>query len=381
MREGIRGRQNVIFSGILMLVLVMAGCSEAVIGPARNTIDLFRERNSGPRTRFVYVGSSVGLNILDFDPDTGAASPTAASPITIATGLRELCMSPDERFLYATNGTGNTVYGWSIDQTSGDVTAIPGTPVTVDASLVAQGCAVRPDGAVLYAYGSGSPPAENNFQYWSIDATTGQLTTVAPQSVDGGSLVSDVAIDQASSSLYFVGGQDLYRMSIASNGALTVANGPINIGASTASLQLAEDDTRLYIAALTTGTIIPYDVSGTPVAITPTTVVGSAWSLGFSPDDSFLYVSTSTSSELLTFEVATDGTVALSAFPSLALNDRANRLAFGPGGEYLFASDDAGTGGALRIYAQDAATGELTEAPGSPVPTGDNPFGLAFIAQ
>lgn len=139
--------------------------------------------------RFLYLSTGAGIVGFNIDQTTGQLTPIAGSPFaTDVTGPWTLVITPNNSFLYllqvrngGTSGGGN-IYGFSIDQNSGALSSLPGSPFS------AGSC-----GTVVPAGTVGIPGPDNmtiasagNFMYdncgiYSIDQTSGALTVVSNQ--------------------------------------------------------------------------------------------------------------------------------------------------------------------------------------------------------
>jgi 6-phosphogluconolactonase len=61
------------------------------------------------------------------DPNTGALSAMSGSPFSVPGVAGMLTTDPAGKFLYVRN-SGNTIYGFTVDSTTGQLTPIPGSP-------------------------------------------------------------------------------------------------------------------------------------------------------------------------------------------------------------------------------------------------------------
>ncbi len=98
-----------------------------------------------PSGKFLYLpysGNTPGsgsLSGFSVDPVTGGLTPLSASPFSAGTAPDWVAIDPLGRFLYA--GTwaaasgNNLLYAFSVDQASGNLTAVPGSPFTTGAAL------------------------------------------------------------------------------------------------------------------------------------------------------------------------------------------------------------------------------------------------------
>jgi 6-phosphogluconolactonase (cycloisomerase 2 family) len=116
--------------------------------------------------RFVYLGTSTGLDIYTIDQNTGTLTKSSSSgPAALGTP------SPDGRFMFSPDGTG-LIETLSIDQKTGVLTVVPGTPVPVGNSPAP--LVIEADGKFLYAANS----TEGTVSVFAVGAD-GMLTPVS----------------------------------------------------------------------------------------------------------------------------------------------------------------------------------------------------------
>lgn len=118
---------------------------------------------------FLYVATSTGIMAYTIDQATGALAMVSGSPFGGAAGPAFAIVAPSSGFLYETiqqaGATSSPISGYSIDQTTGALSPIPGSPF-------APGCGADNltspiSGKFLFAAGCGM---------YQINASTGALT-------------------------------------------------------------------------------------------------------------------------------------------------------------------------------------------------------------
>ncbi len=105
---------------------------------------------TGDAPRFAYTANSGDgtLSIFEFDGNTGRL---AAAGYTATGGApTDLVASPDDTELFALDGANNAVHVYSIDASSGQLTAIGASPFALPSGSGASGLALTPDGTRLY---------------------------------------------------------------------------------------------------------------------------------------------------------------------------------------------------------------------------------------
>lgn len=105
------------------------------------------------------------------DTNTGTAAAIAGSPLdTEGTGAGVGVVDPTGKFFYVPNTGSNTIQAYTIDQTSGALTRVNGSPFT--AGGAARGLACDPAGKFLFSAEVGA----NTISTYAIHPTTGALT-------------------------------------------------------------------------------------------------------------------------------------------------------------------------------------------------------------
>ena len=143
----------------------------------------------GPTGNFVYTANYYTLNISAFriTPASGALTPVPGTPFAIGGDYppSALVADPLGRFLYVLD-FGAGVSGFSINPSTGALTLLAGFPFNVPNIPSRTPLAVDPSGKFLYV-GSGLSYQASSVYAFAIDATTGALTAVpgSPFTVDG----------------------------------------------------------------------------------------------------------------------------------------------------------------------------------------------------
>ncbi len=162
-----------------------------------------------PSGKFFYVVNSASATISGFAVDgSGALTPVPNSPNRVGNGPNWIAIDPKEKFLYVANLQDGTFSGFMIDGASGALQAIGGSPFGVSATtstiIPLSSLVVDASGKYLYitALNSG-----NNVYGFAIDGTSGVPTApVTGSPVPAGSAAAFIAND-TSGQLIFVGNQ------------------------------------------------------------------------------------------------------------------------------------------------------------------------------
>lgn len=320
----------------------------------------------GPEFLYATAITSTSGQILSFSVDrsSGALNPIGSVPgPTISRGLT----SVSNQFLYASDTQNSQIDGFSINQTTGALTTLAGSPFSTG-TLSFPGVLASPPGdlgsspgsSLLYAADSGM-----------IDTFTISAAG-APTALSGSPLTLgagfSIVVDPSGGFLYAAdddppGG--IFAFTIGSSGALTqVPGSPFSISGQADSLPtgIADNGSYVYTTLPLTNQIAAFSIVSGTGALTP--VPGSPFAAGNGPissviANSFLYVlnvdsisgySINSTNGLLT-------PLSGSPFSIVGLSMATDFL-----GQSLYVS---GAGG-IQVFAIDPGSGALTPVTGSP---------------
>jgi DNA-binding beta-propeller fold protein YncE len=202
-----------------------------------------------PTGKFLYVtnawgsGGGQGISVYRINSSSGALSTVkAASSALFAAGTEPVgaAVDPTGKFLYVTNhgenntyipiASGSTVSAYTINSTTGAISAVSGSPFP--AVEGPWGIAIDPTGKLLYITNTGSKSAVavggNTVSAYTIDSSSGALSAVSGSPFLAGKKPHDIAIDPRGKFLYVTNnaGNNLSAYTInSSTGALTAVGG------------------------------------------------------------------------------------------------------------------------------------------------------------
>jgi len=188
--------------------------------------------NSGGQFLFVLnQGSaspavSASISVFNIDQTRGLLSPVSGSPFAfaslVAPNPQFMAISPTQGFLYVSNGTAGNISAFAIGS-SGALTELGGSPVSIGAGATAAGLAIDPKGQFLYAADS----ANNNIV--SFNVAGGPPALVA--AFAAGTKPVAVAVDNTSSFVYSAnqGSADVSAFKAASGALTPVAGSPFPV--------------------------------------------------------------------------------------------------------------------------------------------------------
>lgn len=380
----------------------------------------------------VYIESNIGStansnSVFGFNNVGGVLSPVTGSPWnTGATGVydpgqakgisefdadQQVIITP-QNFLYAVNGHSNSFSGFSINTTTGALTAIAGSPFksggSDPVSLAYLSNIFTGPKSWLGVVNKGADPNQTdsapNINVFRVDPGTGVPTGVATGTVTltAGSSPSQLATATGSAAQgQFWAFLDQYQTAGSSKAGLysyrvlgTAALKAVNFAAGPTDppmlgLALSPNYRVIYagLPSLNEVAVFTYDATTGKVTFNnavANTGTGVGW-LAVGPatkDGRFLYTAEPGSGTITVYKIKSNGlTLTQSQRVTLAgTSPMQANLAFDPTGAYLYCLDSDHA--MLHVLTVDSTTGKLTE-PNSPtalnVPTGNEPLGIAVV--
>jgi 6-phosphogluconolactonase (cycloisomerase 2 family) len=359
--------------GLSLFALLASGATGATDG------------NSIVRTKYVYVTfrNEDTVRILDFNPDTGALTESAAgSPVAVGMQPIGICMHPTQQYLYVVERNSNSVAGFSIDAATGALMALPGSSYATSGAQPWD-CEVHPNGNFLYVVNFGGA---NDVSLYSIDPATGVPTAGAAQA-SGGNSSQSLLFSQDGSVLFasYTNSADVTSNTVnPTTGALAAVGGsPFAAGAFNRQLALTPDESFLYVPSRNDSNFRIYSNAAgvlTQTGASPFAGVGQVQGAVVSPDGNFLYTGQQTANNIVghSLDPATGNPTVLAGGPVAAAGPQ--NLFFEPGGGYLFAFSSSAANG-VDVFQWNSTTGALTAAPGSPHTFGDSPYQAVFFTE
>jgi len=344
--------------------------------------------------RFAYaVASGSGeLFTYSIDQTTGALTEVPNSRATIGTSFGGLALERNGRFVYSFNSAAGTISAFAINATTGVPTQITGSPFAGGTNVALLG--VHPNGRFIYARrGPQTQDTANGVAAFAINETTGALSEIAGSPFDTSANPLAIAFDPTGRNMYagHLLVQDTPEFNVraysvnSSTGALTAITGsPFASPAFPASLDVDSTGKYLYVANTQSNQLTAYGIdksdgslsqlAGSPinVGVTPTVVAAEEDTTPLTLSSKFVYV-TDPAGSVRSFNIATDGT--LSAGASVTATTPLG-ITLDPQGRYAYVADSSAS--AVRIYAVNGSTGALTETSGSPISLGGNPQYVAI---
>jgi 6-phosphogluconolactonase (cycloisomerase 2 family) len=200
-----------------------------------------------PSGRYVFATNQfdppVGLAGYTFNSTPGSGDLTQFPTWQVPTGNGALWVTVDalDRFIYASNSLDGTVSGWTIG-VGGALSAITGSPFGAGFTAGAQTgvIAIDPSGRFLYV----TDTANNQLDAFTVDQTTGALTPMAGSPFGIGNGAFGVAIDPSAQFLYVANSFDasisMFTLSPTTGVLTAVPGSPRTYGGANASAIVVE---------------------------------------------------------------------------------------------------------------------------------------------
>ena len=295
-------------------VLTLIGMIAAGIGPASVAVDR--------SAKFVYVANEsnfddlVGnVSMYTIESSTGTLT-SIGSPVAADFGAHSVAIDPLSKFVYVANdGIFEETGGSLSTYIANDTTGVLMTTATING--VCPGlCApysviVDPSGKFVYVANEGGF-APTGVSMFTIDATTGALTSIG--TVGAGGRAVSVAVDPTGKFVYvtnisngFPGENNIVSMFTidATTGALT-SIGTIAAGTYPVSVVVDPTGKFAYVANSNSNDVSMYTINGTTGALTSTGTIaaGSApTSIAIHPSGKFAYVTNSGSNNVSMYSI------------------------------------------------------------------------------
>jgi 6-phosphogluconolactonase (cycloisomerase 2 family) len=297
-----------------------------------------------PNGNFLFVANQSGSNsVFAINATTGALTPITGSPFAGSGAASGIAIDPDGEFLYVASAG---LYAFQINTSTGALTPVTGSPFTLPAA--ANSVTVDPTGKFLYASIFGNlktTQTSPDIISYSINTTTGALTQLNAQGVDGNQgeamaiASGSKAVGYTPKFAYVTNQTDKtiseYTISDAT-GALTAVSGSPVSDANGPTQVAATPSGAFVYTANSNNSVSEYSVNATTGALTlvpgsPITGFGGVHAVTVDPTSSFLVVLDTTNGFLDSYSI-NPKTGALTAFSHAATPATFPTLVFDPTG-------------------------------------------------
>ena len=304
------------------------------------------------------IDSSGMLTALASTPDSDLSRFITGNMLTAASG----------KFLLVTDSAGTNIKVFSINQNTGSLTPVSGSPFAIGGAGSGS-LAMDSSGKYLYA------PYQTGVAAFNFSSSTGTLSPLANLPFSDRSSPFAGAVDPSGKFFYTTGstaqtGLSVYTLN-SSTGALTaVAGSPFATPLSTGPYNLVV--APVYATVPSNNAVLGKSIN--PMSGTPSPVVRSTYPavdidmfLGMDPAGKFLYTCNEGNGTISAFTVnsASDTLTPVAGTP-FGFSNCSTTVAVDPSGKYLYAANPGGN--SITGFRIDVTTGVLTMLTGSPFP-------------
>jgi 6-phosphogluconolactonase len=408
------------YSGGSVCTANAAGCSDGVsslveIGGDDMSAALVSEENGRGNYDYAYVTSgtvtltgitdgtqsSVAGSVSGYavDPTTGALTALAGSPFAAGSRPSAVAADPSNKFLYVANKLSNNVSAFTVDAKSGALTEIAASPFAVGSAPVA--LAVDPLGKFVYVANQTS----NSLSVFALDGVSGALTPASGSPFPTAMSPNSVAVDPLGRFVYvpnFVVPQaygsldsnvSAYSVDRTGDTLHTVPGSPFSVNAPVYAT-VDPSGKFLYVSVDSSSILFGingYNIDGTTGALEGLVSdnmypLGKPSATAFDPTGTFFYAlddrPLAGGYDIVAYAVV-NANGQFGSLPGAASPFTAGpyplALAIDPSGKFIYTSNFLGNN--VSAYSIDAATGNLTQIPGSPFAAGASPISVAIVSS
>jgi YVTN family beta-propeller protein len=346
------------------------------VGPQTIAVD--------PTGKFAYVmdegcdgGTGGYVSMYTIDPTTGALASIGPPVSTYGYGVDygdgvnagSLTVDPFGKFAYVTNSGNVWNYDdeadgilamYTIDATTGALTSTGTINGNCPGLCFPSSVVVDPSGKFAYVAIGNNPESAGSVLMYTINATTGALTSVGTIATGTGPV--SVAVDPAGKFAYVTNwnSNDVSMYTIdATTGALTFT-GTIVTGTGPASLAVDPAGKFAYVTNSISNDVSMYTINATTGALTSIGTIATGTgpvSVAVDPAGKFAYVTNSYSNDVSMYTI--NGTTGvLTPIGTVAAGLLPSSIAIHPSGKFAYVANSNSND--VFLYSIDAATGALT---------------------
>ena len=333
------------------------------------------------KAKFAYTGNQ-GRTLSGYSVNISTGALTALPGFPLASGVSPtaVAVDPQSRFLFVGDISIDKLYVFAINSSTGALDGIGAYPTVHEPVAIV----VDPSGTHVYVASQGS-----NLVYGFNLNSSGGLKTIAgsPFATSGTKgFGSDMVIDAAGTFLYVEDIFSIYTYSVnAGSGSLTLVQtitGPLQGG----TIALDPRGTYLYAVGAGANSIQAYRINPstgllTPASSSPMGTRTGAYTISISPNGRFAYTIENTS-DLVSYAV-NDGV--FTPIGSVYSQVYGARIGIDPSGRFVYVPQACSncSGAAYDVVNEFSIgrTGALKKIPGSPVAAGKTPWDIAITTR
>ncbi|MGA7595943.1 MAG: beta-propeller fold lactonase family protein [Gallionella sp.] len=318
------------------------------------------------------------VSVFSIDNTTGNLAAVTGSPYTVGGIPTSIALDKTGKYAYVLNSGPGTVSEFSI--ANGQLTELTGSPYSPPSvmSYAFQTITMATPGNFLYVATRGAP---NTVDTLRIDATTGALTDIDSVPTAATSLTPGIAVDPLGRYVYVTDADthSVYGFGInATTGKLAAMSGPFPSDTNVSSpAGIRVDPTRhhVYVTDTFTNNVVVYDIDAGNGALTLASrmrsriaPLGIAFTTGTAPvtyTPKFAYVTDSGDDNVSAYRLsaATGALTAVSSSPFTA-GTRPYGVAIDPANRYVYVANNGSNN--ISAYGIDTTSGALNALGSSP---------------
>ena len=372
---------------ILALMTLTGALAACGAGSGGGTIITPPPASSAP---YLFTASNGQVWSFAVNSSTGALG--SGTSVAVSGLLSQgIVADPAGKFLYVSDAAADQVHVFSISS-NGSLTEIGGSPYTVGTpggQTSASGEAMDSNGKFLYV----TDLSNNDVAGFTVNSSTGALTAMNPATFPTGTTPVQVVVDSSNSYVYVSDYNDvlggIFAFSLDStSGVLTPVPGSspfslptLNAGA----IGLATTGQYVYVAEQNYGNVAGLSIiSGTGGL---NTLISSPFAAGngptgvvIAPSGKFLYAANYTDATISAYSVdsTAGGLTAVTNSPFTA-TAAPWYLAIDPSGKFLYATNPGSSDNSISGFTINTSTGTLSQFSGSPTAAGTQPVALTVV--
>ena len=308
---------------------------------------------------------------------TGALTQITTA-IAAGTAPMGVAVDPSSRFVYVVNSTGNFVNGtvsqYSINQTTGALTSIT-TAIATGTSP--RGVAADPTGRFVYVTNHGT--SGNSVSQYSINQTTGALTSIA--TIGSGNRPFGIAVDPTGRFVYTANytGNTVSQYSInQTTGALTQITTAIATGTSPQGIAVEPTGRFAYTANSGDSTVSQYSINQTTGSLTQITTAIASGSfpnaVAVDPTGRFVYTANGGDNTVSQYSINQTTGALTQITTAIASSGYPIKITADPTGRFVYVTNYSGS--TVSQYSINQTTGALTQIT-TAIATGTSPYEIA----
>jgi len=334
--------------------------------------------------KFAYVANANTNNVSAYSVNqaTGALSAIAGSPFAAGIHPRSIAVAPSGKFAYAANLTDGTISAYTVNQTTGELISV-GAAITTGVGSKPAMLTVDPTGRFVYTANNGT----DKVSAFTINTSTGVLTAVAGSPFAAGSLPFSVTTDPSGRFVYVTNnggtfGVSAYTVNLASGALTSIAGSPFATGAGPRSISIDPSGKFAYVANFSANTVSAYTINQATGALAA--IAGSPFPTGIWPQSvtidtsgKFVYVANFTDNTVSAFTInqTTGALTAMAGSPFATGGTDPTSVTVDPSGAYAYVSNQ--TSGDVSAFTINQTTGVLTAITGAPFTAGAGTWSVA----